>query len=56
MAGQPGLFNIGKRLQELSAKGDNVGRLNTLIDLEVCRGDPELAMFCFCRRVPQSGR
>jgi len=41
MAGQPGLFDIAERLKDLSAKGDDLERLNTLVDFELFRPDLE---------------
>jgi len=39
MRGQTGFFDIDERLRELSAKGDELERLNALVDFEVFRGD-----------------
>ena len=47
MRGQGGFFDIDERLQELSAKGDDLERLNAIVDFEVFR--PDLA-----RAVPRS--
>jgi IS5 family transposase len=49
MARQAGLFDIEERLRELSAKGDDLERINALVDFEAFR--PELE-----RAVPQSDR
>lgn len=47
MRGQGGFFDVDERLQELSAKGDDLERLNAIVDFEVFR--PDLA-----RAVPRS--
>ena len=47
MRGQAGFFDLDERLKELSAKGDNLERLNGLVDFEMFR--PDLA-----RAVPRS--
>jgi IS5 family transposase len=47
MVGQGGFFDIDDRLKELSAKGDDLERLNAIVDFEVFR--PDLA-----RAVPRS--
>ena len=47
MRGQGGFFDVDDRLKELSAKGDDLERLNAIIDFEVFR--PGLA-----RAVPRS--
>ena len=49
MRGQTGFFDIDERLRELSAKGDELERLNALVDFELFRGDLE-------RAVPRSDR
>ena len=49
MRGQTGFFDIDERLGKLSAKGDELERLNTLVDFELFRGDLE-------RAVPRSDR
>src|SRR5215468_2749028 len=49
MRGKAGFFDIDERLRELSAKGDELERLNTLVELELFRGDLE-------RAVPRSDR
>ncbi len=49
MARQPGLFDIEERLRELSAKGDDLERVNALVDFEIFRPDLE-------RAVPRSDR
>jgi transposase, IS5 family len=47
MRGQAGFFDVDERLKELSAKGDHLERLTTIVDFELFR--PELA-----RAVPRS--
>jgi transposase, IS5 family len=47
MRGQGGFFDVDDRLKELSAKGDDLERLNAIVDFEVFR--PDLA-----RAVPRS--
>ena len=47
MRGQSGFFDIDERLKELSAKGDDLERLNAIVDFEAFR--PDLA-----RAVPRS--
>ena len=49
MRGQIRFFDIDERQRELSAKGDQLERLNTLVDFELFRGDLE-------RAVPRSDR
>ena len=49
MRGQTGFFDIDERLRELSAKGEELERLNALFDFEQFRGDLE-------RAVPRSDR
>src|ERR1700745_859895 len=49
MWGQTGFFDIDERLRELSAKGDELERLNALVDFELFRSDLE-------RAVPRSDR
>ena len=49
MGRQPGLFDIEERLGDLSAKGDDLKRINALVDFEAFR--PELE-----RAVPRSDR
>jgi len=39
MRGQPGFFDIEERLRELSAKGDDLERLNAIVDFEIFRTD-----------------
>ena len=39
MRGQGGFFDIDERLRELSAKGDDLERLNAIVDFEVFRPD-----------------
>ena len=45
--GQAGFFDIDERLKELSAKGDDLERLNAIVDFEVFRAD-------LARAVPRS--
>ena len=47
MRGQAGFFDIDGRLKEISAKGDDLKRLNAIVDFEAFR--PDLA-----RAVPRS--
>ena len=47
MRGQGGFFDLDERLKELSAKGDDLERLNAIVDFEAFR--PDLA-----RAVPRS--
>src|SRR4029079_11509452 len=47
MGRQSGFFDIDERLKELSAKGDDLERLNAIVDFEIFR--PHLA-----RAVPRS--
>jgi transposase, IS5 family len=49
MAGQPGFFDVDERLRELSAKGDELERLNAVVDFELFRTALE-------RAVPRSDR
>jgi IS5 family transposase len=49
MRGQPGFFDVGERLKELSAKGDALERLSAVVDFEQFRSDLE-------RAVPRSDR
>jgi hypothetical protein len=49
MRGQPGVFDVEERLKELSAKGDELERLNAVVDFEVFCADLE-------RAVPRSDR
>jgi transposase, IS5 family len=49
MAGQPGFFDVDERLRELSAKGDELERLNAVVDFELFRTSLE-------RAVPRSDR
>jgi hypothetical protein len=37
VAQEPGLFDIDARLRELSAKGDDLERVNALVDFEAFR-------------------
>jgi IS5 family transposase len=47
MRGQSGFFEVEERLKELSAKGDDLARLNAIVDFEVFRPD-------LVRAVPRS--
>ena len=47
MRGQPGFFDVEERLKELSAKGDELERLNAVVDFELFRADLERA--CLAR-------
>ena len=49
MCGQAGFFDVDERLKQLSAKGDSLERLNTVVDFELFRADLE-------RAVPRSNR
>jgi len=49
MRGEPGFFDIDERLKKLSAKGDDLERLNAIVDFEMFRTDLE-------RAVPRSDR
>ena len=49
MRGQAGFFDLDERLRELSAKGDDLERLNAIIDFDLFR--PDLA-----RAVPRADR
>jgi len=44
MRGQAGFFDIEDRLKELSAKGDELERLNSAADFELFRRDLERAV------------
>ena len=44
MAREPGLFDIDARLRELSAKGDDLERVNALVDFEAFRSELEQAV------------
>ena len=43
MAREPGLFDVDARLRELSAKGDDLERVNGLVDFEAFRLELEQA-------------
>jgi len=49
MRGQPGFFDVEERLKALSAKGDELERLNGVVDFELFRAGLEQA-------VPRSDR
>jgi IS5 family transposase len=49
MRGEPGFFDIDERLKDLSAKGDDLERLNAIIDFEIFRND-------LARAVPRADR
>jgi IS5 family transposase len=44
MRGDPGFFDIDERLMDLSAKGDDLERLNAIVDFEIFRPDLERAV------------
>ena len=44
MRGDPGFFDIDVRLEELSAKGDDLERLKGIVDFEIFRADLERAV------------
>jgi transposase, IS5 family len=44
MRGEPGFFDVDERLKDLSAKGDDLERLNTIVDFEIFRADLERAV------------
>ena len=44
MAREPGLFDVDARLRELSAKGDDLERVNSLVDFEAFRPELEQAV------------
>ena len=41
MRREPGLFDVDARLRELSAKGDDLKRVNALVDFEAFRSEIE---------------
>jgi IS5 family transposase len=43
MVGQPGFSDVDERLKDISAKGDDLERLNQIVDFEVFRADLERA-------------
>lgn len=43
MVRQPGFFDVDERLKDISAKGDDLERLNQIADFEVFRADLEHA-------------
>ncbi len=47
MRGQAGFFDLDERLKELSAKGDALERLGSIVDFELFRSD-------LARAVPRS--
>lgn len=49
MRDEPGFFDVDERLKELSAKGDDLERLNAVVDFELFRADLE-------RAIPRSDR
>lgn len=49
MRGELGFFDVDERLKELSAKGDDLERLNAIVDFEMFRADLQ-------RAVPRSDR
>ena len=44
MGRQPGFFDVSERLQQLSAKGDDLERISGLVDFEMFRADLEQAV------------
>jgi transposase, IS5 family len=44
MRGDPGFFDVDVRLEELSAKGDDLERLKGIVDFEIFRADLERAV------------
>ncbi len=44
MRGDPGFFDVDMRLEELSAKGDDLERLKGIVDFEIFRADLERAV------------
>ena len=44
MRGQSGFFDVEERLKELSAKGDDLERLTTVVNFELFRGELERAV------------
>jgi len=46
MAREPGLSDVDARLRELSAKGDDLERVNALVDFEAFRPELERAVPC----------
>jgi len=44
LVGQLGFFDVGDRLRELSAKGDDLERVNPFVDFEMFRPDLERAV------------
>ena len=44
MARQPGFFDVDDWLADLSAKGDDLKRLNAVVDFEAFRSDLEQAV------------
>ena len=44
MVREPGLFDIDAQLRELSAKGDDLQRVNALVDFEAFRLELERAV------------
>ena len=44
VGGSPGFFDVDDRLTELSAKGDDLERLNALVDFEMFRPELEPAV------------
>ena len=41
MRGQAGFFDVEERLKDLSAKGDDLERLNTVVNFELFRAEFE---------------
>ncbi len=46
MRGQAGFFDLDERLKALSAKGDALERLGTVVDFELFRRDLARAVLC----------
>ena len=44
MRGEPGFFDIDERLKDLSAKGDDLERLNAIVDFEIFRAELQRAV------------
>ena len=44
MRGQAGFFDVEERLKDLSAKGDDLERLNTVVNFELFRAELERAV------------
>ena len=53
--GMPGFFDVDERLKELTAKGDDLERINSLVDFEIFRPVLEAAVPRGDRRKGLSG-